>query len=187
MKLSEFWADKVKKLKKEGSNKKVITICEKNLPLPAAFREIMIALRKIIAINQKENKETGKLLNRLYDTAVYHRFLYASPAVILSNKVCENEIHRLYPTFNVAEIAHKKGAMQIIKSIYSDIGYKYLELLNKSDIKWLVNAWGEPINHADPRQIYLTEWNKHLEYFESNIIKSNERIINGLRKLLRSQ
>jgi hypothetical protein len=185
MKPVEFWVDRVKRLKKEGCDKKVIAICENNLPLPAAFKELMIALRKAIAKFHKECRDTDNLLNKLYDNAVYYRFLFAYPTVMLSSKVSQIEILRVYPSFNVAEIAHKKGARHVIKSIYSDIGYHYLELLNKTDIKWLVKAWGEPINHADPKQIYLMEWNRHLEYFESNIIKSNERIIKGLRKLLR--
>ena len=185
MKPVEFWADKVKRLKKECADNKVIAICEKNIPFPAAFKELMIALRKVILKAIKERNEIGGLLNRLYDTAVYHRFMFASPTVILSPKVSTIEDLRVYPSFNVAEIAHKKGAMFIIKAKYPVIGYHFLELLNKTDIKWLVTAWGEPKSHADPRQIYLMEWKKHLEHFERNIINSNKRMINGWKKLLR--
>jgi hypothetical protein len=185
MESNEFWADKVKRLKKEGAYDEVINICKKNIPLPAAFRELSIALRKKIIIALKQDKNINSKLNMLYELAVYHRFLFAYPTVKISKIAAFSEEGRIYPTFSVAGLAHNKGAMKKIKANYTDMGYKFIELLNKTDIKWMVTVWGEPKNHADPRQVYLVEWNKHLERFEKNIIKSNKRMINEWKKLLR--
>lgn len=180
---SEFWADKVKRLKQQGEVDEVIEICRRKLPLPAAFRELAMALRKRIKALRKEGKSIEQSLKELYEIAAYERFLYGSPTVTLSEHAGHTEAGRTYPAFNVAEIAHKNKARSRLSFPYERLGYEHFELLNNSDIKLLVELWGEPNSHNHPQQIYLDQWQTYVAEYEARIIAQNEASATEWREL----
>jgi hypothetical protein len=52
-----------------------------------------------------------------------------------------------------------------LKSPYETIGYKNLGLLNQTDVKWLVEAFGEPEAHRTAREVNPELWQRAVELF----------------------
>jgi hypothetical protein len=48
--------------------------------------------------------------------------------------------------------------LELIKSPYTEIGYKFLPLLKKTDIRRLVEAYGEPRSHVSMRERFRERW-----------------------------
>ena len=64
------------------------------------------------------------------------------------------------PGYNVME--RVPGA--VVKSLkyeYSSLGYDKLRLLNKTDRKWLKDAWGEPSKHTTLNELHKRVWKKY--------------------------
>jgi hypothetical protein len=129
----EFWADKVRRLKMQGCSEEVIRESCKNIPYPGAFREIAIAIRKDIRARRKENLKATDLLLQLYHWAVIENFF---SRVEWSKIINERILH------STARLSIKG-----IKTPYETIGYANLALLNRTDVKWLVETFGEPASH----------------------------------------
>ncbi len=154
-----FWHDELKRLKESGEYKVALDLAVDNLPFPAAFREAAICLRALIRAAKKSGDDIGPLLSELYNIAAYESFLYPSnekPIVRLAR-------NHTYPAFNVAEIAHRAKALQVLDYDYDSLGYKRLSQLNKGDIKNLVAAWGQPSTHATLRAMYRGEWDYYVD------------------------
>ncbi|MBO4729729.1 MAG: hypothetical protein J5631_15050 [Spirochaetaceae bacterium] len=109
----------------------------KSLPLPAAFSDSKIALRKI----RKENdSQTDIELKMIYKLAVWESFCiepYSETAQC--------------PSFNILEKAFKE--VKTLSYDWNSIGYKYLKL-NSSDIKAMISFWGEPSKHSTLHEKY---------------------------------
>ena len=63
---------------------------------------------------------------------------------------------------------------KLLKSLpftYSELGYKKLELLNKTDCKWLVEAWGEAQIHSTLNQLHKNVWDE----YENKLIEKWQR------------
>jgi len=135
--MAEFWADKVKRLKKEGRNKEVLRICRGKIPFPGAFGEISIALRKLIREKRKQKQEYDDLLKQLYENSVVGEFFGFSVADVFNERTA---------------ISIAKRYMPKIDCSYDQIGYEEVGTLNVTDIKWIVEKWGEPSRHADPTE-----------------------------------
>lgn len=133
--MAEFWADKVKRLKKEGMNEEVLRICRKKIPFPAAFREIGIALRKLIREKRKQKQDYDDLLTELYHNAVFDGFFGVTAAQVFNDRKASSIAKRYMPKIDCS---------------YDQIGYEKVGTLNVTDIKWIVEKWGEPSRHADP-------------------------------------
>lgn len=149
----EFWADKVQRLKKEGASDEVIRESGKNIPYPAAFREIAIAIRKDIRARRKENVSAKDLLRKLYKWAVIENFFVD----IQWNKIVTERI--LHST--------ARSCIKGIKAPYTSIGYENLGLLNKTDLTWLLEAFGEPETHATAQDANGELWQKAVETFRA--------------------
>ena len=70
--------------------------------------------------------------------------------------------HLQEPGYNV--IASMPG--KVIRNLpfkYDELGHERLELLNKTDRRWLVESWGEPHRHATLNELHQSVWN-HYEY-----------------------
>lgn len=141
-----FWADHIKKYQKHPEARLAIAI--HNLPLPAAFREAIIAIRALIRKQKKNSENCEDALALLYWLAVVDSF-----------RIPYSERLQI-PGYNVFEII----PAYILKSLafsYNEIGYLELSLINKTDAKWLVEQWGQPDLHTTLHNKYPGVW---LEY-----------------------
>ena len=141
-----FWADQIKDYRDDPEMRLRIAI--ENLPFPAAFREAAIALRAIIRDKRKNGAEYQDQLNQLYWLAAVNSFSVPYSEVL-------NE-----PGFNIME-SMPKSEIKNFAFKYEEIGYKNLALLNKTDIKWITELWGEPINHSTLHVLYNDIWKKY--------------------------
>lgn len=119
-----------------------------NLPIPAAFREAMIALRSIIKDKNNDSIDSKDDYNLLYRLGVIN-----SMAMPYSEFLKQ-------PGFNVLE--RIPGGMLFNLDIpYKKIGYNQIELFNKIDCKNFVNLWGEPESHQTMNTYYNNIWIKY--------------------------
>ncbi len=147
----EFWADKVKRLKEQGLSNKVIRESRKKIPYPAAFREIAIAVRKDIRARRKEGVDAKDLLLTLYEWAVTENlFTDLEWSKIVTETILHSTAH-----------SSTKG----LEAPYKMIGYQNLALLNKTDVKWLAEAFGEPERHSTAREANPGLWQRAVEAF----------------------
>lgn len=151
-----FWADRIKEFRGEPIERLRIAI--DNLPLPAAFREGAVATRSLIREKRKDKESYADQLALLYWLAAINSFL-----VPYSEKLQGSGYNIL-------------GAIpaQTLKSLsftYSELGYRQLALLNKTDIKCLIELWGEPESHSTLLDKHRAVWD---EYEAKCVEKSKE-------------
>jgi hypothetical protein len=163
-----FWADRIKHYRDEP--RKRLEIAMENLPLPAAFREAAIATRAIIRAKRKNNESYDEELDPLYWLAAIDSFMLP-----YAERLKE-------PGYNA--VASIPGAKIRSLSIdYRQLGYRELELLNKTDTKWLVRAWGEPEGHTTLNQLHQWLWDEYEEKLIEKRQKEREQAIQGFRQL----
>lgn len=115
-----------------------------SLPLPAAFNDAKITLRKI----RKENNSTDDTeLNLIYKLAIWESFCVTS-----YSKIAE------CPTYNILEAAFEE--VKMLEYDWNSFGYEKLNLL-KSDIKAMVAIWGEPKKHTTLNKKYNDLYRKY--------------------------
>ena len=136
---TEFWGDTVRRLKRAGKNAEIVAVTKQNLPLPGTFNELAVALRKQIRARRKERKRYNDLLRQLYHAAVWENFFGdINPLCLKEQGTSCKVVGQFIPR---------------IKCDFKLIGYEHLDILGVNDVKWIVEAWGEPKNHAPARQI----------------------------------
>lgn len=144
--VEEFWADRIKKYRGEPVER--LRIAVENLPLPAAFREAAVATRALIREKRKLGQDYEEGLTLLYWLAATSSF-----SVPYSEALQQ-------PGYNVLESI--PGA--VVKNLpftYETLGYEKLTLLNKTDIKWLKEAWGETQTHSTLNAMHAELWKKY--------------------------
>ena len=138
---NEFWTDTIKRLKKTSQNREIVAVSKENLPLPEAFSEMAIALRKQIRGKRKGKEPHNDLLKQLYHAAVWQNFFADIDACCLLEQ---------------ADSCRVAGqSIPRVKCDYNLIGYEHLDMLGVNDVKWMVAAWGEPKHHNMARTINL--------------------------------
>jgi hypothetical protein len=155
----EFWADKIKELR--GVPLERLKLALENLPLPAAFREAMIATRALIRERSENNQKYEDELALLYWLAAIDSF-----SVQYSEVLDE-------PGYNVIESIPGK----ILKGLpfsYDELGYEELKLVNNTDKKWIKQAWGEPSGHSTLHELHKDVWQK----YENKLKEEREEIRN---------
>ena len=156
----EFWADRIKKYK--GEPAKRLKLALENMPLPGAFKEAAIATRALIREKRKEKEKHDEQLFLLYWLAAIDSF-----SIPYSDKLQE-------PGYNVVEsIPGEK--IKTLPFSYKVLGYTELTLLNKTDVKWLIEAWGEPEAHSTLHKLHHDVWE---EYENKLKIKRDSETIN---------
>lgn len=151
----EFWADRIKKYKGEPAKRLKLAI--ENMPLPASFREAAIATRALIREKIKDKELYDEQLYLLYWLVAVDSF-----SIPYSEKLKE-------PGYNVMEsIPGEK--LKTLPFSYKQLGYTDLTLLNKTDVKWLIETWGEPEAHSTLHKLHLDVWE---EYEDKLRIKRN--------------
>lgn len=164
----EFWADRIKKFRNEPIER--LKIALDNLPLPAAFREAAIATRALIREKRKAAENYEEELALLYWLAAINSFSIPYSSVLQE------------PGYNVIE-SIPGDKLKNLPFTYQDLGYKKLELLNKTDIKWLVEAWGEPTNHTTLHDLHIELWNEYERKLKNKRLRDNQKFIKELKAL----
>lgn len=150
----EFWADAISRLK--GDPDERLNMAMRHLPLPAAFREAAISLRAIIRRNRKHKTDCEPALQELYRLAAIWSF-YIPYAPRLQQ-----------PGYNVlARVPFSE--FESMSLTWGTLGYEKLELLTKTDRRWMVEAWGEPQSHTTAHQKYRAVW----DCYEDTLIEEN--------------
>lgn len=142
----EFWADRIKSLK--GDPAKRLKLALNNLPLPASFRESAIALRGLVKEKRNDNQNYEDELALLYWLAALNSF-----SVPYSELLQE-------PGYNIIESIPAK-ILKELPFTYHELGYEHLDLLNKTDIKWIVEKWGSPKNHSTLHMMHINVWSEY--------------------------
>jgi hypothetical protein len=162
---NEFWADRIKSLKDDPAAR--LNLALDNLPLPSAFREAMVALRAIIRNQRKEGQQWHSSLEKLYRLAAYDSFgLDYAPRL----KQPGHNVFETVPGMVVQDLAFT----------YRKLGYEHLRLLTATDVKWLVEAWGEPYHHTTLNELHRTVWDE----YESKMIERQRMEESSLSTLL---
>jgi hypothetical protein len=142
----EFWADRIKKLSDNPIARLQLSI--DNLPLPAAFREALIAIRALIRLKRAKSESCEDEITLLYFLAAIYSF-----SVPYSEMLKE-------PGFNVIE-SMPGDIFKNLPFTYKELGYENLSLLNKTDKKFLIELWGEPEQHSTLNNIHNSLWRKY--------------------------
>lgn len=162
----DFWADCIKQFSDEPQKR--LRIALDNLPLPAAFKEAILALREVIRAKRKQKEDYAKEMEILYWLAVVRSFMLDYAPRLQQ------------PGFNVFESIPVER-IQVLPFSYQQIGYAKLALLNKTDCKWLVEAWGEPQTHTTLHALHQPVWD---EYETKLVEKRSEETREGWAKIL---
>ena len=141
-----FWADRIKQLKSEPEKR--LRLALDNLPLPASFREAAVALRALIRERKKTGEKYDEQLAMLYWLAAINSFSTQYSTVLQE------------PGYNVVESV-PGVRLKNLSFTYKELGYMQLELLNKTDIKWMTEAWGEPKTHTTLHEMHLDVWREY--------------------------
>lgn len=142
----EFWADRIKRYKDDPQKR--LREALNNLPLPAAFRKAAVALRGLIKAKRKNKESYEEELFFLYWLAAIDSF-----PIPYSEKLRE-------PGFNVFESIPGERVRKL-PFTYDELGYKQLQLLNKTDRKWMVEHWEEPSAHTTLHELHKAVWAKY--------------------------
>lgn len=163
----QFWADRIKSYR--GDPAKRLALALENLPLPAAFREAAVAVRAQIRSKRKADEAFDEELTLLYWLAALRSFM-----LDYAPRLQE-------PGFNVVE-AIPGQRLRSLRYQYSQLGYRDLSLLNKTDVKWLIAAWGEPASHSTLHALCRELWDE----YETKLIEQRRRADHALQGELRS-
>ncbi|MGR6502888.1 hypothetical protein [Shewanella sp. Koi 1] len=164
----EFWADRIKKLRDDPEKRLALAI--ENLPLPASFREAAIATRALIRDKRKQKIEYEEELALLYWLAAINSF-----SIPYSDVLKE-------PGYNVVESVPGKKLKGLPFS-YKTLGYSKLELLNKTDVKWLCELWGEPGGHTTLHEMHNDVWREYEGKLKAKRTKRDEEFIKSINEL----
>jgi len=107
---------------------------------PNSATEISKALRKLIRERRKTKQPFGNLLQALYNSCILADF---SESLAFEGM----PVHLIASYVDFREL---KG----IKIKYSSMGYKLIKALSKTDVKWLVEVFGEPADHMSFDAVY---------------------------------
>ncbi|QUM88854.1 hypothetical protein HWV03_08610 [Moritella sp. 36] len=146
LKSGEFWENRRKNYK--GKSGKKLTLALKNMPFPASFHKAAVATRGLIREKRKVNEPYDEQLYLLYWLAAIESF-----SIPYSQNLKE-------PGHNVFYSIPRK-TLQRLQFTYQTLGYKDLNLLNKTDIKWLIDTWGEPTEHNTLHKMHIDVWKEY--------------------------
>lgn len=139
----EFWGDTIAKLKDDPKAR--LNMAIRHLPLPGAFHQAAVALRTIIRDKRKQKSDYSSELGQLYHLAAILSFAipYAP--------------HLKQPGYNVfARVPFAE--FQTMSLTWQTLGCEKLDLLSKTDRRWMVGAWGAPTVHTTAHEKYLNVW-----------------------------
>lgn len=139
----------VERVKSESDDVQKLELALKYIPLPQAFKQSAIALRSLI---KSKKKDSTPYIDELY-------FLYWL-ASIKSFSVPYSQLLG-EPGFNVLSRIQGSEILDLCIN-YDEIGYEHLDLLNKGDVKLLIENFGEPKNNNVLYNVHSVLW-QHYE------------------------
>ncbi|HUT88804.1 MAG TPA: hypothetical protein VMY37_04870 [Thermoguttaceae bacterium] len=151
--------DKLRRLKKDECSGDEIRAFR--IPVPAAFDNIAKAIRTDIRARRKEKVDTADLLAKLYQWAVIADFF----TQVDWGKISDHGILR----------SATRPFIKRIQTPYRTIGYANLYLLKKTDVNWLVEAFGEPEAHSTARDANLGLWQEAVEAFRAAAVRDEQK------------
>ena len=164
----EFWADRIKEMRGEPVARLALAL--ENLPLPASFREAAIATRALIREKRKQKSDYDEELALLYWLAAINSFSIPYSEVLQE------------PGFNVIEsIPGKK--LKGLPFTYQTLGYEKLNLLNKTDIKWIVERWGDPEKHTTLHEMHTKVWSEYETKLKDKRANRYQETVNRINEL----
>ncbi|EJC80246.1 hypothetical protein Rleg4DRAFT_1866 [Rhizobium leguminosarum bv. trifolii WSM2297] len=125
----EFWSDALDRIKDDPDQR--YAMARRHLPLPAAWREMAVALRMKIRKARKEKTGYEDLLRELHHLAAMSS--YAGYGII-----------QRVPYVRLAGL----------DLTYDRVGFNQLLLLGATDGKWMRELWGEPSTHSTAAELY---------------------------------
>ena len=87
------------------------------------------------------------------------------------------------PGINVMEAIPGRGLRGLSYS-YSALGYSELSLLNKTDVKWLQEAWGEPQRHSTLNELHRDVWDEYENRLIAERQEENRKFREEMREIL---
>ncbi len=151
-----FWSEQIKAFRKHPDDRLALAL--DNLPMPAAFSEAAKALRSMIRAKRKAGEDHKKELGLLYWLASIRSLMipYAERAKLPGAVVME-----MIPGSVVRSLPFK----------YGELGHEELELLNKTDRKWIEEKWGKAEAHTTLNEMHRAVWDE----YESKLIAAQKR------------
>lgn len=125
----QFWHDELNRIKDDPDQR--YTMARRHLPLPAAWREMAVALRSKIRDARKDKAGYEHLLRDLHHLAA------------MSSYAGYGYIQRV-PFARLASL----------DLAYHRVGCDNLPLLKPTDCKWMRELWGEPSTHSTAAELY---------------------------------
>ncbi|MGO7446471.1 hypothetical protein ACC668_17465 [Rhizobium ruizarguesonis] len=125
----EFWSHALDRIKDDPDQR--YAMARRHLPLPAAWREMAVALRTKIRSARKTRTEYQDLLQELHHLAAMSS--YAGYGII-----------QRVPYARLAALDLS----------YDRTGFERLDLLGVTDGKWMRELWGEPSGHSTAAELY---------------------------------
>jgi hypothetical protein len=146
----KFWADEARNARDQAEER--LGIAVKNLPLPAAFREAAIALRKMIREKRMVKESDEEELEFLYSLAAVKSFVSATAYI---EELAE-------PAWNAIEMMTPENWRSLTYQ-WRTLGCNELSLLTKTDRRWMIGRWGEPAEHTTLRRLHEDVWKKAVD------------------------
>lgn len=143
---SEQWLANSRELLAIGKFEKALAQCHSALPQMGAFRQSCVVLRAQIRELKKKRQPFSGALEQLYQLAALAAFFHGKTPNTMA-----------LPSSAIKQIDYE--AWQALRSPYAVLGFEHINLLTKTDAKWLVQEWGEPENHSFMRELHLAQWN----------------------------
>jgi hypothetical protein len=139
------WQTRLAELKQAGDSAGALAVCESAYPAWGAFNQACILIRSHLRLSQNSAKQMDHDLMRLYRTAALAELLHdKSPEFV-------------HLTARRRQRIDLKTARQLDMP-YLELGYAYLRLIRKQDIKLMHSLWGRPGKHQTPRQLHRDWW-----------------------------
>lgn len=90
------------------------------------------------------------------------------------------------PGYNVIESMPEKKLKGLLFS-YGSLGYEYLSLLNKTDVKWITEQWGEPSRHTTLHEMHNEVWREYEEKLAAKRKGREQKPINSIANSVHSE
>ncbi len=130
-----------------------------------------MAVRSLIRAKKNVKFEYKDELTLLYWLAAINSFSVPYSKVL-------NE-----PGYNVIQ-AIPGQAIKKLAFTYRELGHKHLELLNKTDVKWIEEAWGTPTMHSTLHKMHIDLWKEFEEKLRMAREAEQINFVSELKSLL---
>lgn len=140
------WQSSIKELREAGEFEKALILCRQFHPRIQAYQQSLVTLRAMIRDDINHQRNPAENLRELYR--------YAALADLFQSQSSYHEqLRKISLPGSLAAEAHETFDLP-----YPHLGYRYLKMLNKTDIRQLRQAWGEPEHHQHTEAFLGQAW-----------------------------